>query len=317
MSTHECPVIKVKLEKHPGADTLSLVHIYGYTCVVRTQDWKDGDIAVYIPPDFVCPDTEQFAFLGDKKRIKCKKLRGIVSEGLLIKAPQESKPGDNVRDQLGIKRYNPELSRWGNTGGEDEIPPKLSAPYYDIENYKRYRHLITSGENVVITEKLNGCNARFVYHDGRMRCGSHGHWKRESEKNLWWKALSQNIWIENWCKAHEDHIVYGECFGQVGGWRYGSESGQIKLAIFDIRYDGRWLEYDYARQISDDCIWVPELYKGPFDEETALRMAEEDSSIKDTNTIREGVVVTAIPEKISPEIGRIKLKIVSNRYLSS
>ena len=74
MSNHSCDVVQVKLEEHPNADSLSIVRVGGYQCIVRTEDWKDGDLAVYVPPDSVVPDTEAFAFLGDHKRIKVRKL---------------------------------------------------------------------------------------------------------------------------------------------------------------------------------------------------------------------------------------------------
>ena len=42
---------------HPNADILSIVKVFGYTCVVRTQDWKDRSVGAYIPPDSAVPDT--------------------------------------------------------------------------------------------------------------------------------------------------------------------------------------------------------------------------------------------------------------------
>jgi len=50
MSKHEIPVIEIKLEPHLNSDSLSLVLIDGYTVVVKTSEWKDGDLAIYVPP---------------------------------------------------------------------------------------------------------------------------------------------------------------------------------------------------------------------------------------------------------------------------
>jgi len=60
--------------------------------------------------------------------------------------------------------------------------------------------------------------------------------------------------------------------------------------------------------------WVPEVYRGPFDKDKTLQMAEEDSSIDGACHTREGVVVQPIVNRWSPEVGRVKLKIVGNRY---
>ena len=62
-SNHHAFVVPVVLEPHPDADRLSVVSVNAYTCVVATQDWQGVEKAVYIAPDTVVPDTEEFAFL--------------------------------------------------------------------------------------------------------------------------------------------------------------------------------------------------------------------------------------------------------------
>ncbi|MGH9759840.1 MAG: hypothetical protein ACREAC_03250 [Blastocatellia bacterium] len=83
-STHKVEVVPVVLERHPNADTLSVVKVFGgYTVCVRTVDFKDGDLGAYIPPDSVVDSSRpEFAFLAGHERIKVKRLRGIVSMGL-------------------------------------------------------------------------------------------------------------------------------------------------------------------------------------------------------------------------------------------
>jgi len=98
-STHVCEVIEVNLEKHPDADSLSTCSIFGggYTCIMRTEDWKDIKRAIYVVPDSLVDTTRpEFSFLAGEKRlyevegrkvyarIKAKKLRGIVSFGLCV-----------------------------------------------------------------------------------------------------------------------------------------------------------------------------------------------------------------------------------------
>jgi len=191
MSKHEIPVIEVKLEKHPGADALSLVRIDGYVVVVRTADWKDGDLAVYIAPDYVVPKTEQFAFLGDHLRIKPHKFRGIISEGLLVKAPQDAKVGDEMMESLGIIRYEPPMDLTFN--GDNESGPSGTYPKYDVEPYKKYHTLIASGEEVVVTEKLHGASARYLFLGGRMWVGSRPIGKDKATKILGGKPYLKTL----------------------------------------------------------------------------------------------------------------------------
>lgn len=111
LSTHKVEVVPIKLHSHPNADSLSIVYPFGedgYTVVVRTEDWKDKELGAYIPPDNIVPDTPEYKFLDGHRRIKVKRFRGILSQGLMVPAPEGSKLGDDVAEQLGVTHYNPE-----------------------------------------------------------------------------------------------------------------------------------------------------------------------------------------------------------------
>src|SRR4051812_40299573 len=106
-STHKVEVVPVVMKPHENASALSIVSAFGYTVCVKTEDWKDIPLAAYIPPDSICPDTPEFAFLGTNKRIRVRKMRGVFSYGLLVPAPKGAKIGDNVAEALGIIHYEP------------------------------------------------------------------------------------------------------------------------------------------------------------------------------------------------------------------
>src|ERR1035437_7205677 len=90
MSDHKCEVVPVVLEKHPNADSLSIVNVFdSYEVCVRTDDWVGIDKGVYLPPDTVVPDTEQFKFLEGHLRIKARRFRGVDSYGLLVPVPSD------------------------------------------------------------------------------------------------------------------------------------------------------------------------------------------------------------------------------------
>jgi len=44
LSTHRVEVVPVSLEKHPNADALSVVRVFGYSVCVRTEDWQEGQL---------------------------------------------------------------------------------------------------------------------------------------------------------------------------------------------------------------------------------------------------------------------------------
>lgn len=168
-STHKAEVVVVKLLPCPNADSISIVNVFdGYPCVVRTSDWKDGDLAVYITPDsLVNTSRPEFSFLKKEnkewERITIRKFRGNISLGLLIPAPQGSKEGDDVAEQLDIQHYEPPLihiKRNGNmslTGSMISFPNDIYAPVYDVDTLRRYRHVFEQNEPIFVTEKIHGC----------------------------------------------------------------------------------------------------------------------------------------------------------------
>lgn len=321
MSIHRVDVVRIKLEPHSNADSLSLVNILGYTVVVRTADWHDGQLAAYVEPDMVVPaDRPEFGFLSTSHkqtikpdgsigyRIRVKRLRGVMSMGLLIPAPPNVNVGDNVIDLLGIVRYEPTMK--AGMGGEAIAGPDLIAVKYDVESAYRYSDKLIEGEMVVATEKIHGANARFVFHDGRMYCGSRTEWKRQDANNLWWKALANHPELQSFCELNPDTIVYGEVYGQVQDLKY---NGGIHFLAFDLFHKGKWIDYELAKRIGCGLSWVPEVYTGPW-HSNLFQYADGKSLITPTQ-IREGIVVKPIVERTDIEIGRVQVKIVSNSYL--
>ncbi len=196
-STHKVEVVPLVLEKHPNADRLSVARVFGFSCVTGSEQWGDTKIAAYVPPDsLVNISRPEFSFLikeagGDGKvRIKARKLRGVLSFGLLVPAPTGSQIGDDVAEQLGVEHYEAKAAGEGNqnrgglyASGEVEIDPPVIAVKYDVDAGRRYgQQVFEQGELVVISEKAHGANSRYVYIDGKMYCGSRTEWKKEYPK---------------------------------------------------------------------------------------------------------------------------------------
>ena len=311
-STHRVEIVEVHPEPHPNADKLEIVKVYGYTCLIQKGQFKDGDLAAYIPPDSVVPDTPDYTFLDGHRRIRVKKLRGIVSMGLLMPAPEGSRVGDDVAEFMGVVHYEPpDLI----TGGENVGPPPGYHPNYDVDTLYRYAHLFVFGEPVFITEKIHGANGRFVCVDGEMFCGSRNLWKKELETSIWWKALRKTPKLEEFCRARSDITVYGEVYGWVQDLRYGTVPGEVRLAVFDLLRGNEWVEAEEAREIGIGLPWVPHVANLLFDMEAVVALAEGPSLVKGADHVREGVVVKPLKERTDPEIGRVQLKVVANGYL--
>lgn len=318
-STNIVEVVPVHLEKHPNADALSIVRIGGYTVCVQTTAWQGVTHAAYIPPDsLVDVNREEFSWLKDDKhpteyRVRAKKLRGIVSFGMLVKAPDGSKVGDDVTKILGVKHYEPELSI--STGGDWDKAPNVYTSKYDVDTLRKYRSLFIEGEPVLITEKIHGANARYVFVDDRMCVGTRTGWVKESDKSPWWKALKNHPEIETFCTSNPGYILYGEVYGQVQNMKYDA-AGTCKFAGFDIMKDGIWVEPE-ERLKSFDFFGInkaPVIETNfPYDFDKICEIAEGPSRLG--GSFMEGVVVEPFKTRYHESIGRVKLKLVSANYL--
>lgn len=327
MSENKCEVVPVVLEKHPNADSLSIVKVFdGYTVCVRTEDWLGVDKGVYIPPDSVVPDTEQFKFLEGHLRIKAKKLRGIESFGMLIPVPDNGRAGEigeDLAEVIGIKHYEPELSQMvKDAQGSAGNPPLEKGFIYDIEPWQKFRNEFIEGEEVVITEKIHGTNSRYTFQMGlndelRMYCGSHNFWRKEGD-NMYWNILKYVPWIEAFCRLNPGVILYGEIFGAVQkGFNYGSTtSNPYQFRAFDVYAYGQFLDYDDALGSAQSDFLVPVLYRGPYSHTIVETLSSGNSVIPGANHIREGVVIKPVKERFSERLnGRLILKLVSFDYL--
>lgn len=345
-------VVPVKLEKHPDADLLSIVHIDGYVVVVRTQDWVNEDRGAYIPPDnMVNISRPEFKFLDsgimgrEFERIKAKRFRGIMSQGLLVPVPKyitsvvinsndqgventnitteyEFEIGDDATEYFGVKRYESPVDLKLN-GGEQSPGPQRPGVNYDIESWFKYSNVIPDDMLLVMTEKIHGTNARFTFQDGEMHVASRSFYRKKTDNNLYWKALNENTWIEDFCRKFPDVVLYGEIYGWVQDLKYGAQPGQIFFRAFDVYENGKFWNWDTFYNVVTESgtqpnRCVPVLGEILGKELKAPGNLEKYMNGKSTlfnKHVREGIVVKPIRELYDLRLGRVTLKAVSPEYL--
>lgn len=343
MSDHSVKVIRInEIQKHPNADSLGLVYVGAFSVCVRLSDWKEGDLAAYIEPDSIVNSSRpEFEFLKGHERIKVKRLRGVYSMGLLVPAPEGSSVGDDVAEILEVGHYVPPMKYFSGGGQTNAASPPFG-PYmkYSVENLRKFPGAFVSGEEVLVTEKVHGANARYVfiagdkYSEGKketfdenlnsvqenldygvMHVGSHNMWRKQDSSDLWWKVLDFCPDLKVWCESHPGWCVYAEIYG-VQDLTYGLPSGSFGIVGFDLmKPDGSFATFEEAA-LDVPIDWVPIIYRGAFDLDVILGLAEGNSFMRGGLTqIREGVVVSSEQERFDPIVGRAKLKVVANQYL--
>jgi hypothetical protein len=149
-NTHEVLVVRIgEIRPHPNADKLELTDINGYQMVVGKGSFKPGDLAVFVQPDSVVPQTEPFKFIwGDhvgvdgkvperRRRIVPKRLRKEWSEGLLLPLYEAVGPyinpgqlfeeGQDVAKLVGVTHYVPEFDQ-EETKSDSAAAPRRRYP---------------------------------------------------------------------------------------------------------------------------------------------------------------------------------------------
>jgi len=335
MSTHSVNIVEIpEVLPHDNADRLGIVHINGWSCVVAKDQFKTGDKAVYVEPDYVVSTSHPaFAFLAKGKegkldhRMKAIRLRGQLSFGLLIPVPEDLQDlpvGSDVMEPLGIRRYEPPI-RFMKAGADDSLPqaewPQLYMPKFDLEDLRKFENLMFApGDRVFVTEKLHGGNARVVWHNNQLYIGSRNRWLKPDSRSAWTHSLLNDEQfapgILEFCKKHPDVTFYGEVYGPVQELRYGLTNP--RFACFAALEKDQWWDMEklYNKLTEHNIHRAPLLYVGPFDRELIAALGETDSEIESAGKghMKEGVVIVAEPARMHPNLGRVALKLISNRY---
>ncbi len=329
MSTHIVRIIEiVAVNPHENAEKLELVPIGGWQAVVQKGQFKPGDRAIYIEPDYNVPiKRPEFAFLASRTRaghefyrLRAMRLRGVLSYGLLIPEPEETKHlavGDNVMEILGIERYVPLTTGDASTLPPEDLP-QIHTPHFDVESLANHLSVLVPGEEVIVTEKIHGTNTRYLFdeRDRQFKIGSRTRWVNAAG-TMWGAAALENPNIERWCRANPGTILYGETYGRVASLKYGIAHRAVFIAFAALTLD-KWWDQDilFASLAEFGVPTVPVLYRGPFDAAIILPLAEEDTKIPTAPAghMMEGVVIVPTKERIDLSIGRVAVKHISTRY---
>lgn len=147
----------VSVEKHPNADLLDIAKVLNYECIVKRDQWKVGELCIFIEPDTVLPQVPWSVFYRSKSnRVKAIKLRGVFSFGIVESAfvvgytgPME--PDLDIAEAIGVTKYEPPLPQDLNAAGAYGN----GIPRTDETRWNSVRDL-PWGELVDVTLKIDG-----------------------------------------------------------------------------------------------------------------------------------------------------------------
>lgn len=257
----------VSVERHPNADSLDIAQVKEYKAIVKRDQWKVGDLCVFIEPDAQLPDGPSWTafYRAKSSRVRAIKLRGVFSFGIVESlsilgevANAEVnrwtlRAGVDVTEHLGITKYEAPQPQDLNASG----PYGHGIPKTDEERYQSIEDL-PYGQPVDVTLKVDGqswsafCKlepeqdgpAFEMVQSFKAVCGVGGRsflYKPESDNHFTRNERKHGVLakLEAYCRANEVSLcLRGEQYGQ--GIQKGSHNPHSKLPV-DLALFSTWL----------------------------------------------------------------------------
>ena len=318
-----------------GADAIELAKVLGWQCVSKKGEFKPGDKAVYFEVDSFLPEDARYEFLrkssfrktdlmGTGFRIKTIKLRGQLSQGLLLPLGQfpeietDIEIGADVTELLGVKKwYVPEVQT--STGVMIGDKP-YNIPTTDEIRIQSAPDLIDKikGQYFYITTKMDGTSCTAYWKNGHFGCTSRNNDVKESADALYWAPEQKYGLREKLSALGKNIAIQGELCGP------GIQKNKLKLKdykwyIFDI-VDLDTLEYysypdlqAFCGRLNLDMAPVecaeghPEQFRFDYSLANLLELAKGKY---ESGADKEGIVVRSIGMK-----PRISFKVLNNDAL--
>lgn len=326
-----------EIKEIPGADNIAQAFIGGWSCIVKKGADKVGDLVICTTTDAVIPEAiaEEMNitnYLRNGNRVRTVKLRGVYSECLLlpmrfVPKAKNYKEGADVMEVLGIVKYEAPAKNIQLASGKkirySENPNFLV--YYKFPNIKNVSGIFTEEDDVQMTRKLHGTNARYgIVKKNKLSIidrvlkflhlsnqwagyefvvGSHNCEKGSDSQgfydtNVWYdiaKKLNLKNKLWDYVKLHNiDEVgsgitLYGEIYGAGIQKNYDYGLKEIEFAAFDLMENGKYLNTNDAKICIEGMLMlkhVPVLYEGKWSQ-----------AVQDSFTLKNFIPGTKVPEE--------------------
>ena len=335
----------VKISPIPNADKIEKVQVLGWECVAKKGEFREGELCVYIEIDSMIPKCIWSGFLWkegdlkDKYRLRTCKMRGVVSQGLVLpisilgndafldtdRGMIERSEGEDVTELLHIEKYIPYIP--AHLQGEVEGDFPFFIPRTDETRIQAYPQLldIMRGKEIAISEKLDGTSVTFYLKDLHFGVCSRNKELKPNENNLYWKIAKQYD-IENKLKFINQDLqgiefaIQGEIIGQgVQSNKYKLEGNRLYVFnVYNIS-EHKYLEHEEMQKF---CESLQLTYVPPLGQITLNHTVEELVELSKGYTVlnpeqiwREGIVVRGVKEEVIEKYGRFSFKVINSNFL--
>ena len=333
-----------------GADNIEQAVIGGWNCIVKKGAHQVNELVVCATTDAVIPSEISDSigvtnYLRKGNRVRTVKLRGVYSECLIISLdslPQMKKffskgigyhceEGQDMMEHLGITKYEPPVKQIQLASGR-KIKWKDNQNfhiYYKFPNLKNVAGMFTEEDEVQITRKVHGTNARYgivkksklsfwdkvkkffgladKWIDYEYIYGSHNCEKGSDSQGFYstdvWRTIAEkyDIKAKLWKLVREMDVdevgsgvvLYGEIFGAGIQKNYEYGLTDIQFEGFDLTVNGEYLSTQTAYIAIFNLLELPHveiLYEGSWNQEIQDSFVF-NNFIDKTKVPHEGIVI--------------------------
>jgi RNA ligase (TIGR02306 family) len=342
-----CFIAKInEVKAIEGADNIELVVAGGWNAITKKSEFKVGDETIITTTDAVIPESlsEEMgvtSYLRKGNRVRTVKLRGVYSECLIIPkhylkgkvsmGDYDLKEGSDCMELLGITKYEPPVKQIQLASGR-KIKWRDNQNfhiYYKFPNLKNVAGMFTEEDEVQITRKIHGTNARYgivkksklsfwdkvkkffkladEWIDYEYIYGSHNVEKGSESQGFYstdvWRTIAEKYQIKEklWRLVREMDIdevgsgvvLYGEIYGAGIQKNYEYGLTDIQFEGFDLTVNGEYLSIQTAYIAIANLLELPhveELYVGPWNQDIQDSFVFKNF-IEGTKVPHEGIVI--------------------------
>lgn len=292
------------LEPIEGADRIEKATVLGWHLVVQKGEFKVGSYGVYFEIDSLLPDIPAFAFLKDPKgrvpeegfvhRLKTKKLKGVLSQGLLIpldafKETFSWVEGTDVTEMLGVKKYEPPVQVSLRTGQAKSTFPGF-IPKTDEIRVQSIPWIVDAFMEkkavVYITLKVDGTSVTYYIKDGEFGvCSRNQEWKKPVPEPKWRVKILKIFYKWNaW--GFGTHVLKTlRKFGYLRTWQRGAKNTYWEVAE-DLQIEQHI--WEYVQTLSHGNWAIQGEICGPGIQKNRLGLTKNQLFIFDIYNIDEG-----------------------------
>jgi RNA ligase (TIGR02306 family) len=321
-----CYVARInEIKPIPGADNIEQGVIGGWNCIIKKGEYKVDDLVVVATTDAVIPVELSDAmnvtnYLRKGQRVRTVKLRGVYSECLIIpiqvarqwiagnpkgkggevKIIDNPFEGQDLMSVMDITKYEPPAVQVQLASGKKiryQKNPNFHV-YYKFPNLKNVPNMFTEKDEVEITRKMHGTNARYgivkklklsfwdrvkkffgladewieyeyVYGSHNVEKGSDSQGFYDTD--VWMEVadkfkIKEKLWhVFKTAKSSGAYnidsglVVYGEILGPGIQKNYDYGLAEIQFEVFDITINNQYIDPIRTLYFCDNILLLPHV----------------------------------------------------------